>query len=1196
MNLVPVVNITNPAPSCLPATVDITATTTGSTPGLSYTYWNNSAATIALVNPTTVSISGTYYIKGTNSFGCSTISPVVVTINPSPTATITGQNNFNICQNDTQPQITFTASNGTAPYTFTYQVISNGSAGPTMTVTTLGASTSSTISFPTGIAGNHIINLLSVQDSSSSLCNSTTILLPSTAFVTINQVGTIIPNNQALVSQTLCQNTVLSMPIVFAIGGSATNAYVTNLPNGLTGSFASGTFTISGTPLVSGVFNYVVHTSGSNCNSTYPGTITVNSNDSIIALLPATVNQTVCNNVAIQPIVYNLGGGATGGIVTFSPPQPIGITWSILNNVITISGASNTIGTFTYTVQSFGICGQSTATGNITINPSTTIALVSVNPNTTVCLGSSFALPIQYSITPASATMVVTGLPTGVTFNAGTGIITGTPTQSGTFPYSITSTTTCGNTLTGTIIVNPLQSIGYLSGNTSQVACQNSPIDPINFLVSEGVNTVTVTPPLPAGINYNIASGILTVSGTPTSPTSLAQNYTITTQGTCGPQATYSITFDIRPEATITLTAGSGSINQSVCQSAAITPITFTIGGGATGIITPPALTLPAGLSLSFNGGTGVYTIQGNPLVNGVFNFPITTTGCPKTIFVTISNVNTSVGIVLTSPVGTDNQTLCQTVFNSPIQPIIYDVIGATSIVANGLPPGVTAVFSVTTGQLIISGTPLVSGVFNYTVTSQPCSIVKAGVIRVSTPISVTNEVVTNVSCSNENDGAISVTIVGGVSVGGLYAILWTGPNGFQQNQTTITGLAAGTYVLSGTDAIGCPIPTMTYTVLPAQPINIALQSSTNVSCNGVLGCANFNITGGSGIYTVLTLQYLDPGSQTLVTLTPANNNYYNICNLQAGLYYLTVKDSNNCTTIPYLFTIYDYSSLSIETITMDDNLCQDNPGKIRIKVNSLDPNLTFYYNNILVPFVDLGNNIYELSINTPTPSNGVIKVKNSQNCWATVPISTTIITPDFEFTSNDFENYGYFSVNQSIQFTHLVDMAAIPAEYDYIVWDFGDNTPFKVFYNPEDLLPNSNGENFETAFHTYTANGIYEITLTVYNRFGCSRKITKIIKVGTGATIMLPTIFTPNNDGINDYFRPSTIGLKKVAMFIYDKWGNLVYEFSSDVSSLELNWGWNGIEKGKTEPINNDYRYYIIGTTINDINEEKEGRFLLVK
>jgi hypothetical protein len=310
-----------------------------------------------------------------------------ITVNPNPTATITGQNSFiNICQNDTQPQITFTASNGTAPYTFTYQVISNGTTGPTQTVTTLGTSASSTISFPTGIAGNHTINLLSVQDSSAALCNSTNIILPNTAFVTINQVGTIIPNNQALVSQTLCQNTVLATPIIFAIGGSATNAYVTNLPNGLTGSFASGIVTISGTPLVSGVFNYVVHTSGSNCNSTYPGTITVNSNDNISILPPALVNQTVCNNVAIQPIVYSLGGGATGGIVTFSPSQPLGITWSILNNVITISGASNTIGTFTYTVQSFGICGQSTATGNITINPSTIIVLVSGNPNTTVCI------------------------------------------------------------------------------------------------------------------------------------------------------------------------------------------------------------------------------------------------------------------------------------------------------------------------------------------------------------------------------------------------------------------------------------------------------------------------------------------------------------------------------------------------------------------------------------------------------------------------------------------------------------------------------------------------------------------------------------------------------------------------------------------------------------------------------------------
>ena len=1150
----------------------------------------------------TISISGTPTASGTFIYtipligGCNIVNATgSITVNPSPMATISGTNNFVICQNGTQPTVTFTGSSGTAPYTFTYQI----SGSPIETISTVALNNSVSVSIPTSVFGNYTISLLSVQDSSSTLCSSSNITLPNLAFVEVQQMGTIIPVNQTLVSQIVCQGNPI-LPIIFTIGGASTNAYVTNLPTGLNGVYniATRTLTISGTPSLSGVSSYVVHTSGSinGCNSTYGGTITVNSNDSITALTPATINQSVCSNAAIQSIVYSLGGGATGGIVTFSPNTPAGITWNISpnNTTITISGASNTTGTFTYTVQSFGLCGQTTAFGTITINNSATVALVSGNPSPTICSGTSFATPIQYSISSATATIIISGaLPTGVTFNPVTGIISGTPTQSGSFPYTIAPSTGCGNVLSGVITVNPTPTISYVSGNTNQVACQYSSIDPINFIVSSGVNAITISPPLPAGISYSLSNGILTISGTPTSVTSLAQNFIISTQGTCGPQAISSVTFDIRQEATITLISGSGAINQAVCQSSAIVPIRFTIGGGASGIIVP---TLPAGLTLTLDPLTGIYTIQGNPLVNGIFNFPITTTGCPKTVFITISNVNSAVGITLTSAPGTDNQTLCQTNFNSPIVPIVYTIIGATSVNIPNLPVGVTYVFSPTTGQLIISGTPLQAGIFNYTITSLPCSIVKAGVIKVSTPMFITNEVVTNVSCSSSNDGAISVTIVGGVSYNGLYAVHWSGPNGFQQNQTTITGLQAGDYVLTGTDAIGCPIPTMTYTVLPAQPINIALQSSTNVSCNGILGCANFNITGGSGIFTSFTLQYLDPSSQTLMTIMPANNNYYNICNLNAGLYYLTVKDSKNCLTAPYLFTIYDYSSLSIESITLDDSLCEDTPGKIRVTVNSLDPNLSFYYNNVLVPFVALGNNTYEASIDNPTVPNGIIKVKNGQNCWVTETVSTAIITPDFSFTSNDFQSYGYYSVNGSVQFTNLVNMSSIPAEYNYIVWDFGDNTPFKVFYNPEDLLPNAGGENFETVFHTYTTNGIYQITLTVYNQFGCLRTVTKTIIIGSGATMMLPTIFTPNNDGINDMFRPSLIGLKDVAMYIYDDWGNLVYEVSSDVSLLTTDWGWNGIEKGQSEPRNNDYRFYIIATTINDKKLEKEGRFLLVK
>jgi gliding motility-associated-like protein len=76
-----ILKVTNPMPVCYPVTLNLTdaSITTGSSPGLVYTYWRDSKATMPYNTPATAT-DGTYYIKGTNTLGCFDIKPVIVKV------------------------------------------------------------------------------------------------------------------------------------------------------------------------------------------------------------------------------------------------------------------------------------------------------------------------------------------------------------------------------------------------------------------------------------------------------------------------------------------------------------------------------------------------------------------------------------------------------------------------------------------------------------------------------------------------------------------------------------------------------------------------------------------------------------------------------------------------------------------------------------------------------------------------------------------------------------------------------------------------------------------------------------------------------------------------------------------------------------------------------------------------------------
>jgi hypothetical protein len=213
------------------------------------------------------------------------------------------------------------------------------------------------------------------------------------------------------------------------------------------------------------------------------------------------------------------------------------------------------------------------------------------------------------------------------------------------------------------------------------------------------------------------------------------------------------------------------------------------------------------------------------------------------------------------------------------------DSTGAIDISVSGGSSPYT--FSWSSGAVTEDINGLPAGDYIVTVTdSNNCMIADTFTVTQPSGISISASI-THVACSGDSTGAIDITVSGGVPP---YTFVWS--NG--ETTEDISGLPAGDYIVTITDSNSCMIAD-TITVTQPSGINIS-ASITHVNCSGdSTGVIDITVSGGTAPYT-----FTWSNSTTIEDLA----------NIPAGMYVISITDSNSCTAIDTFIIIPIDSSL----------------------------------------------------------------------------------------------------------------------------------------------------------------------------------------------------------------------------------------------------------------------------------------------
>ena len=904
-------------------------------------------------------------------------------------------------------------------------------------------------------------------------------------------------------SQSVCINDAIT-DIVYSPGGSATGIVLSSgsFPTGVTGSFASGVYTITGTPTQLGTFNYTVETVGCTTNLQLSGTITVNALPTLTSL---SSNSPICYGedaifyfvgTANSTVSYTLNGGSTVLTVLLdaSGNGSVTIAGATTNNLINLSNIA------------VGSC-------NSTLSNSETV-VIQAQPNA----GTNGTLTVCAGTTPTNAELFAQ--------------LGGTPDTSGTwsnsglvYTYTVAATAPCTVNATATVTVTEQAQPNAGTNGTLTVCAGTTPTNAELFAQLGGTPDTTGTWTNSGLVYTYTVNAIAPCTGSATATVTVTEQVVTasfsTGNSTACSGSSIVLNFTGTPNSTVYFTDGTNNYNVVLDATGTYNYNSAPLSTSVTYTLTNVVSASPYNCSQAINQNLNI-TISPRPTVTFVNNSPSICSGSSTDIVLTsnVSGATFSWNAVGTNVNGSSNgsgtsinQTLTTT--SDLVGEVVYTVVAT----ANGC-----------------SGAPV-----EVRVNINPIPDV------IVTPLSETicSGTSTNISFSGSISGTVFNWTV--VQSGVTGATSGTGTS-IQQVLNTTSLTTSGTAVYTITPVLnGCSGASVDVTVT-VNPTPEILGSPTHLPiCSGEF--TNINVSAMDPLTTFdFTVNAVGVSGATGGTIVGNDiiQQLETISNSQGYVDYTITPTLNGCSGTPIVIRVY-VNPLPLPVLE-DGAICVDSSG------NTFQ---TYYFHTGLSNATHTFVWYYE---------GNIIAGATSTSYEASLAGNYSVVATNISTGCSSEEVFGtVLETNPATGFTYTVTNAF--TDNATIVISVPDGNGSIMYQIDDEELQSSN-------IFTGVSAGVHLIT--VVDTQGCTY-LTEEVTV-----IDYPKYFTPNGDGINDYW--NVIGLQNqpgAKLYIFDRYGKLIKQIST------AGQGWDGTFNGQQLP-STDYWFTI---EFDEGGQQKEFR-----